>query len=653
MVHERCAKKSFRDSLEDIKERMKEKRNKQLAKVATANKNLTTKVQGKILQNSCVMLKNVQLNNKALAQALEIEKAKTRQAQDVILHLKQDYQAMKFQIFMLQRKLKLQEDKKAAESKLSALREIISKVTANLLETADLLGPAHDLCFTNYDQRCKSSLLEEKDMTNSTAPLHVPIREGNIGSKISENEMDNFTTVKNPDPLIGHAWQSSERFISVQRGSRGRRAVIHHDLSVSQNEDSKGSNLPQNVLVRHSNYSFKQHDDPCMLNSPESSTSLAKSADVEQVCARTTEGCINESSLGKIPVLEEDLFSLNEDQLNLDRLTLPHLTEMKSSTPKSKPTQSHVKEKATSQTGKERGRKGRADGMNVSLKKPWENSRPRARSKSRERGSNKQPAVKIKMDTSIGSSDAYDFLSEESVHLTPFRQGKGNDESKIEASEQSCSDQCTSENESDDSLYVPHGKKSKRQSIESKLNSGALPSRPRSKRNSVLQKQQQLLGGKEKKNAKSKEDSGSSTSNEKENEKPVGLKTRLGNIPIDTGSEVIQNKLGTGDLPKARHFGLCDVTNFCAASGQKEIRKISCPLLDCGQEKSGTPVRKRRCTFTVNYKEPTLSGKLRRGDRFTDTEFLHSPIFKEKNSKCKSYKNRSLTRYNEAFVGCR
>nr|XP_033786555.1 shugoshin 1 isoform X2 [Geotrypetes seraphini] len=616
MVHERCAKKSFRDSLEVIKERMKEKRNKQLAKVTTANKNLSTKVKGKILQNSCVMLKNVQLNNKALAQALEIEKAKTRQAQDVILHLKRDYQSLKFHIFMLQRKLKSQEEESSAEG-----------------------------------QRRNPSLMKEKGMTNSTALLHVPIREGDNGNKISENEIDNFTTVKNPDPLIGHSWQISERFISVQRGSRGRRAVIHHDLSVSQNEDSKSSSVPQNLSVQHSNYSFKQHDEPCIFNSPESSASLAKSADVEQVCAGANEGCIQEGSLEKIPVLEEDLFSLNEDQLNQDRLTLPLLTEIKSSTPDPKSTQSHIKDKATSQTG--RGRKGRTDGMNVSLKKPWENSRPRTRSKSRERSSNKQPAVKIKMDTTIGSSDAYDFFSEESVHLTPFRQGKGNDESKMEASEQSYTEQSSSEN--DDSLYVPHNKKSKRQSIESKLNSEVLPSRPRSKRTLVLQKQQQqLIGGK--KNAKSKEDSGNATSNEKENEKPVGLKTRLGNALIDTGSEVSQNKLGTDDMPEApqaQHFGLRDVTNFSLASCQTEIRKISCPLLDCDQEKTETSIRKRRCTFTVNYKEPTLTGKLRRGDRFTDTEFLHSPIFKEKNSKRKSYKKRSLARYNEAFVGCR
>ncbi|NXU14856.1 SGO1 protein, partial [Pardalotus punctatus] len=46
-------------------------------------------------------------------------------------------------------------------------------------------------------------------------------------------------------------------------------------------------------------------------------------------------------------------------------------------------------------------------------------------------------------------------------------------------------------------------------------------------------------------------------------------------------------------------------------------------------EDSAAPLRRGRPT--VCYKEPNLHSKLRRGDRFTDTQFLHSPVYKVKN----------------------
>ncbi|NXS40839.1 SGO1 protein, partial [Balaeniceps rex] len=55
------------------------------------------------------------------------------------------------------------------------------------------------------------------------------------------------------------------------------------------------------------------------------------------------------------------------------------------------------------------------------------------------------------------------------------------------------------------------------------------------------------------------------------------------------------------------------------------------------EENSAAPTRRGRAA--ICYKEPSLNSKLRRGDQFTDTQFLDSPVYKVKNKR--SFKSKS------------
>ncbi|NXU56514.1 SGO1 protein, partial [Turnix velox] len=77
---------------------------------------------------------------------------------------------------------------------------------------------------------------------------------------------------------------------------------------------------------------------------------------------------------------------------------------------------------------------------------------------------------------------------------------------------------------------------------------------------------------------------------------------------------------------------LQDLTNTCVQSHTSLPKSPQ-----TSEENSAVPSRRQRAI--ICYKEPSLVSKLRRGDRFTDTQFLNSPIYKVKNKV--SFKSKS------------
>lgn len=112
MAKERCLKKSFQDSLEDIKKQIKEKRSKNLTEIK--RKSLIIAPCQTITNTSKVL--SYEDNNRMLALALENEKSKLKEAHDVILKLRRECYFLSYQLYTLKNKLMSQQTEEPAQN---------------------------------------------------------------------------------------------------------------------------------------------------------------------------------------------------------------------------------------------------------------------------------------------------------------------------------------------------------------------------------------------------------------------------------------------------------------------------------------------------------------------------------------------------------
>ncbi|KAM4539212.1 shugoshin 1 isoform 2-T2 [Odontesthes bonariensis] len=632
MGKERAQKKSFQQSLEDIKERMKEKRNKRLASAAapgigrrrTMHKNSGT-------NSTNTILKGVQLNNKVLAVALQAEKEKVRQTSAVILQLKREQQALFLHLLLLKRKLKEQEARAANASETKA--------------PGIPIEPQHPL---DSARRKRTSQNPDEHILCQASPISA---DPQPSKKNRELHSDKEVTLPS---TVGVRRRRTDRR-SRRRSNRMQDPSL---LSEGDPVAGFGAVIPSPILSDGTKPNQTQ-----------------KAAEPEVAGDGVTEVLYHSTPEPAPPKKRQQQASRKQAQQQ----------------PRSKPEPASRKP--------ERGRKPER----APLKKPWENSKPRARSKSRDRSAARAKTAPQqqgnKLNTSLGCNDTFDFDCEETVHIAPFK-AKAEDnqpatpiceEAQAEAavSKQSETGSSSPSSESEDSLYVPQKTRRKQASPDKPKVITTRRGRPskvvRGKEN-IPPKQEMAVFRDEESTPKAAEtakgevdlhcspdlsfsNSPDSVGLEQENPKePHGEETREDCfLPVSPLVEAEMMRIDSvlsnfGDTSCEAPTLLRHQTPQRLKTCAKPYRNFSCGGSRSSDARCSTPVpaRKRRCSIAVDYKEPSLNAKLRRGDKFTDLQFLRSPVFKQKSGRRSVQKSRNsmssqqpFEKYNESFVGCR
>ncbi|XP_034096939.1 shugoshin 1 isoform X3 [Gymnodraco acuticeps] len=607
MTKERAQKKSFQQSLEDIKEKMKEKRNKRLESASAPNRGRLIQINtNSVVQSASTLLLGVQQNNKMLAVALQAEKEKLGHANVMILQLKRERQALFLHLILLKRKLKEQE--------------------AAALETSTVAEPKYHV---DLPGRKRSSQNLEKPSVFKASPICTD-------PQPSERNAQSERQITLPSTVVvrrGHADRERRRRSERVQQNLSHIAGLDTLIASPIRSDVENTNQPQR----------------------EPEPDLADPVDTVEFQHSTPE-----------PVPPKE----NNQQRRSSKRT--------QQTPSTKPVPAAQKP--------ERGRK--AD--RVPLKKPWD--KPRTRSKSRDRSATRAKTGPLsqgnKLNTSLGFNNTFDFDCEEAVHVTPFK-AKAEDnqpstpvreetpqtEALPVVSKQDESSPSSSSSESEDSLYVPERTRWRQTSPDK---SKKITTRTGRRASEVIRQkksvplQQEILVFRDEAAEPEMEEAPNSPDpailrqvNNRDFSEPLPGVSEKDCLPSVSplvkeemkrinsvlssfgdssgeGAPLLPHKTlktckkrGLGVRTAERGLSLCDVTNMSPAAHR--------PFFMISEALCSTPVpaRKRRYTSVVDYKEPTINAKLRRGDKFTDLQFLRSPIFKQKSRRTSVPKSRN------------
>ncbi|CAL8297023.1 unnamed protein product [Lota lota] len=661
MARERGQKKSFQQSLDDIKEKMKDKRNKRLASASAPSRRSNMINKTNACNSNSTILKGVQLNNKSLALAVQAEKEKVRQANCVILQLKREQQALFLHLLLLKRRLKEQE------------------AMAKKVRVGDRLPAPEDTGES------------EREACIVTLPSTVGVRR-----RRAESCTRRRSERTHKRRSFSDAGGSVDTMVEGMLAAVGLLTVspIHSDCNAQNPRATQPGGVTAGAADPIGSDKI-QHSTP--EPAPAKSTHQQQPRRKQQQQQQQQQPRVKQEPAARKP----------ERGRKVER------GPMKKPWENTKPTRTRSKSRDRSATrGRPPATQGlQADKLNTSLgfndtfDFDCEEAVHLTPFKAKAEGAQAEGAQAE--GAQAEGAQAEGAQAEAAVHkdvgestLTTPHAGPPVESPPLSS-------------ESEGELYVPRRVRRRLSSPEKRR---TLPGR-RGRRVTSLVRDKENLHSQQEVSVFRDEDT-ENTAVMQESEVPPcpespdwmfssspAPKTANQEGPSEPGREELQQagvlvvtpgieaeimridsvlssfrdssssdatppvlpskpprkttckKRGFGVRAAGRGFNLCDVTNMSPA--------VYCKVPGAGSRPSdgrcSTPVRKRRCTMVVDYKEPSLSTKLRRGDKHTDLQFLRSPVFKPSPGARRSVQGpgtsrkskQPLHKYNESFVGCR